>query len=234
MSFMRLHFLMIFALITSCLLGQQSDSALLVLSVNSYDFGRISIDNGIVSHSFVFRNSGNKSLKINNVRTTCGCTVPSWTTEDVKPGDEGYIKVDFDPAGSTGPFHKTIQILSNASNTNMFLTISGIILPALKKEELKFNIGELSTKTNYLNFGYLYKGSTGIELLTVANLSSKTMNINFMDMPPHIRALAIPDILEPGQYGQIEVQYCTEKTDDWDMKTDKIDIIINGKNDKNC
>jgi hypothetical protein len=39
----------------------------------------------------------------------------------------------------------------------------------------------------------------------------------------------IPSVLQPGQYGQIEVKYCTEKTDDWDVIIDQIGLVINNK-----
>jgi hypothetical protein len=228
---MRVYFILSLIILTSAVFGQPCDSALLVLSDNSHDFGRISVDKGVVSHTFIFTNAGNKPLQVTNVRTTCGCTIPFWTSEQVAPGSEGSIKVEFDPTNNIGAFHKTIQILSTASNTNMFVTISGTVIPAIKKEELKFKIGDLSAKTNYLNFGYLFKGNTGIELLTIANTTPVPLQIGFKNVPDYIRILAIPATLQPGEYGQLEVQYCTERTNDWDVILDKIALVINGKTD---
>ncbi len=211
--------------------GQPADSAVMVIPENSHDFGRITVDKGIVSHTFSFKNGGNKAFQLTNIRTTCGCTVTSWTKEAVVPGGKGEITVEFDPANKIGAFHETMQIQSTASNANMFLTISGTVLPVLQKEELNFKIGEVSVKTSHINFGYLFKGNTGIELLTIANTTSKPLQIGFDQVPDYIRLLAIPTILQPGEYGQIEVQYCTGRTDDWDVIIDQIGIVINGKPD---
>jgi hypothetical protein len=210
------------------------DSAYMVLPVNSYDFGRISEDGGSVSHTFPFKNLGNIPLQITHVRTTCGCTVPSWSGEPVLPGSEGYITLTFDPAERKGAFHKTIQVQSNASNSNMFITLSGNILPPIKIEELHYKIGALSLKTSHINFGYLWKGSTGIETLTVANMSEKKLQVGFDSVPAHLELIAIPAILNPGEFGQIEVQYCTDKTDEWDVAIDQVAIVLNGAYDRNA
>lgn len=233
MDFMRVLLFSIILIFALRLNGQTGDSAILVLQSNSYDFGRIIVDKGIVSHTFHFNNGGNIPFKLTNVRTTCGCTAPKWTNEWVAPGEEGSVTVDFDPTAKIGAFHKTIQIQSTASNANMFVTISGTILPALKKEELNFKIGELSVKSTHLNFGYLFKGNTGIELLSVANTTTKPIQIGFENTPDYIRLIAVPAILQPGEYGQIEVQYCTEQINDWDVIIDQIALKINDKVEKN-
>jgi hypothetical protein len=210
-----------------CLAGQSQESAVLSIPDNHHDFGRIMEDGGKVSYRFVFENSGNESLAITNIRTTCGCTAPSWSTETVSAGKKGYIDVEFDPKGRTGPFHKTLQVQSTATNANMFLTISGNVLPAIKIEELKYSLGDLLIKSNHVNLGYLYKGSTGIQNLTIANAADEPIKIDFREVPEHIVITSIPEILQPGEFGQIEVQYCTEKTDEWDVVIDYLPVFLN-------
>jgi hypothetical protein len=214
--------------------GQVHDSAYMILPVNSHDFGRIQEDKGIVGHTFAFRNAGTIPLIITHIRTTCGCITPSWTIGPVVPGGEGTITLNFDPSGKDGAFQKTIQVQSNASNTNMFLTISGIVIPPVKKEDLHFRIGTLNAKTNHINFGYLYKGITGVEILTVANTEQKTMQIGFDSIPEYIQMYANPPILNPGEFGQIEVHYDTDKLDDWDVIIDEVPLLLNGKYDENA
>ena len=212
--------------------SQTNEGALLSIPVNSYDFGRILEDKGVVSHTFTFTNTGTEPLVVTNVRTTCGCTVPSWTVDPVLPGAEGFVEIAFDPKKHQGAFHKTIQIQSTAQNANMFVTISGTVVPPLKEEILPYKLGELTSKSSQINLGYLYKGDTGVEDLVIANPTNHPVEIDFKDVPDYIVLMAHPQVLQPGEYGQIEVQYCTDKTDDWDAVIDQIPVVLNGKEDK--
>src|SRR6187402_1557444 len=51
-----------------------------------FDFGKI-IQGEKVTHAFTFKNTGKKSLIISSASGSCGCTVPEWPKEPVKPGD---------------------------------------------------------------------------------------------------------------------------------------------------
>jgi hypothetical protein len=73
---------------------------------------------------FKFENSGANSLLIQNVETSCGCTVPEWTKKPIKPGKSGEIKVTYD-AKYPGNFHKTITVFANVENSPLQLSISG-------------------------------------------------------------------------------------------------------------
>ncbi len=231
---MRIFPVLIVLFCTTALRGQSGDSSLLILPENSYDFGRIMVDKGVVFHSFVFRNEGTIPLQITNIRTTCNCKISDWTREPVPPGKEGTITVEFDPMNKVGAFHKTIQIQSTASNPNMFLTIRGTVVPPVKKEPLLYKIGELSVKTTHLNFGFLFKGNTGIELLTVANMTSNPLKLAFDSVPEHLYFKAIPPVLQPGEYGQVEVIYNTNLIDDWDVVVDPVRLEINGRKVENA
>jgi len=210
------------------LIGQEKEGAVLFLESNSYDFGRIREDKGKLSHTFTFSNTGTSPLVLNNVRSTCGCTVPKWSKEPVSPGQQGYLTVEFDPRNRMGQFHKTVQIQSSASNSNMFITISGNVLLPLKEERLDYKVGDLNVKSKHINFGYIFKGKSAIQTLTIANQTDEEMNIALKDIPEHLLANVIPSVLQPGEYGQIEIQYNTNLMDDWDVVIDRLTVFING------
>ncbi len=212
---------------------QINEGAILTLSSNSFDFGRIFEDKGIVHHRFYFTNSGTEPLTITNVRTTCGCAIPVWTKNPVLPGNEGFVEIEFNPKNRPGAFHKTVQIQSTAHNANMFVTISGTVIPPLKMENLTHALGVLKIQTNVINLGYLYKGATGVKSLIIANPASYSVEVGFANLPDHLALLVDPQVLQPGEYGQIEVQYCTEKLDDWDVVIDQIPVVLNNKEDEN-
>jgi hypothetical protein len=61
---------------------------------------------------FVFTNTGNEPLIISNVRSSCGCTVPTYDKSPIAPGDESIIEVKYDTK-RVGPFRKTITLFTN-------------------------------------------------------------------------------------------------------------------------
>lgn len=81
---------------------------------NTIDYGTVvqGKDNGL--RSFEFTNTGDEPLIIMNVRSSCGCTVPSKPTEPILPGQKGNIDVKYNMA--PGRISRTITVESNAVN----------------------------------------------------------------------------------------------------------------------
>ncbi len=91
-----------------------------------FDFG--SVDQGVpVSHEFAFTNEGDAPLLINDVKASCGCTVPIYPKSPINPGESEIIKVTYNSA-KKGVFKKTVKVFSNASTQVYELTISGEVL----------------------------------------------------------------------------------------------------------
>ena len=91
-----------------------------------HDFGTIT-KNSSVTHEFVVKNVGNNPLKIENVKASCGCTVPQWPQEPIPIGGEGIIKVTFNSAGKRGIQNKAITITANTDPINTRLYIKATI-----------------------------------------------------------------------------------------------------------
>jgi len=93
-----------------------------------HDFGKMK--DGDVSHTvFKFTNTGTEDLFISNAVGSCGCTVPEWSREPIKPGKSGEIKVEFDSKGKQGEQLKIVTVTSNTAKPNTVLTIKAVILP---------------------------------------------------------------------------------------------------------
>ena len=96
-----------------------------------YDFGNISSKKS-VSTLFEFSNAGEKPLLIKEVKTSCGCTVPEWSKDIIKPNKKGEIKIVYD-AKYPGRFNKTITVVYNGKDSPLELTIKGEV-PYPEKE----------------------------------------------------------------------------------------------------
>jgi hypothetical protein len=88
-----------------------------------YDYGTIT-QNDDGSCTFTFTNTGNEPLVLSSVRSSCGCTVPSWSREPILPGKSGEIKVVYDTR-RLGSINKQVTVMSNATNPTIVLKIKG-------------------------------------------------------------------------------------------------------------
>lgn len=78
-----------------------------------YDFGTIT-DGDKVEREFTFYNSGESPLIILDAKSTCGCTVPTWSKDPILPGDSGSLKVIFDSKFKGGlDIHKKVKVSAN-------------------------------------------------------------------------------------------------------------------------
>jgi len=83
---------------------------------NTIDYGKVTKeeDNGL--RVFEFTNTGNQPLLIKDVKSSCGCTVPSFSKDPIMPGKTGKIEVKYNM--NPGPIRKTITVESNAVNVD--------------------------------------------------------------------------------------------------------------------
>lgn len=105
---------------------QPASGAAFKFEKETYDFGTIK-QGEVVTHEFTFVNSGTEPLIINNAQAQCGCTVPSWPKEPIKPGEKGTIKVSFNSTGKMGLQDKTVTLTSNAGEGSKVLHLKGTI-----------------------------------------------------------------------------------------------------------
>ncbi|HYX09758.1 MAG TPA: DUF1573 domain-containing protein [Bacteroidales bacterium] len=91
----------------------------------SHDYGTVAWG-GDGTYNFVFKNTGSEPMLLTDVRTSCGCTVPVWPKEPIKPGKSDKITVKYNTRIS-GKFSKTITVYSSAANSPVTLKIHGTV-----------------------------------------------------------------------------------------------------------
>ncbi|MEX0987808.1 MAG: DUF1573 domain-containing protein [Bacteroidales bacterium] len=99
-------------------------------SQTTYDYGEIpEKSDGL--YTIEFKNIGEKAVVINRVRTSCGCTVPSWPKDPIEPGGTGKIEVKYNTE-LVGSFMKSVYVYSSASNSPVKIMIRGKVVPKEK------------------------------------------------------------------------------------------------------
>lgn len=115
--------------------AQQSNeqgTAEFAFSEELHNFGTLKAGE-IVSYTFVFRNSGTKTLTITSVDPGCGCMNVKIPEKSIAPGDEGRIEVAYDSSGEVGNQLKTIILYSNAEPAEKQLSIRASVTNDLIK-----------------------------------------------------------------------------------------------------
>lgn len=96
------------------------------LTTKTHDFGIVKANQGQI-HLFKFQNPSTEPIIIDNIRTTCGCTVPVWEKTPILPDSTTEIKVHFD-AKYIGKFKKRIKVFVSNQRKAEVLEISGEVV----------------------------------------------------------------------------------------------------------
>ena len=100
------------------------------------DLGTFSMDNPVQKCVFKFTNVGKAKLVINQVHTSCGCTVADYPKDFISPGSSAEITITYNGTGKMpGRFKKGIQIYTNCKNELSRVYIMGEMsdIPVSKK-----------------------------------------------------------------------------------------------------
>ena len=82
-----------------------------------------------VEHNFRLKNIGEKSLVIARAFGSCGCTVPEYPKDPVKPGEIATIHVTFNSTGKPeGNIEKNVTLVCNTVKRNEMLYLNGFIV----------------------------------------------------------------------------------------------------------
>lgn len=92
-----------------------------------YDFGTIQ-QGEAQEHVFTFTNTGDAPLVITDAKSSCGCTVPTFTKEPIAPGEKGEMLVKFNGSGRNQVM-KTVTVTANTESGKEMVRIKAFVQP---------------------------------------------------------------------------------------------------------
>ncbi|MEJ2568263.1 MAG: DUF1573 domain-containing protein, partial [candidate division WOR-3 bacterium] len=96
---------------------------------NEIDFGELK-QRVRETRFFKFKNTGDDTLKITGIRTTCGCTAAVVSSESIPPGKEGRIEITFSSSTYVGEITRGVKIHTNdPSNRILDIAVKVDVLP---------------------------------------------------------------------------------------------------------
>jgi len=106
-------------------------AAIIEFDKTEFDFGTIN-QGDVVDGVFKITNAGKVDLLITNAKASCGCTVPVWPKEPIKPGESAELKVSFNSRGKKGVQNKSITLQTNTEKVTEILRVKGTVTPKEK------------------------------------------------------------------------------------------------------
>lgn len=82
------------------------------------DFGIIRAGE-IVKYSFEVKNKSNKTLRIKNVTTSCGCTVSGVRNKIINPGESTFVDVKFNSKGYSGQVEQFVYVSTDGLDDSL-------------------------------------------------------------------------------------------------------------------
>ncbi len=177
--------------------SDQSPAPKLDCKKPAFDFGERE-NCGEIEHTFVIHNSGNLTLQIYGLRSTCGCLAPRFTDRLVPPNGTVHIPVKFILRGRQGPQKKFVYVESNDPTTPSFpLCVEGMINDPLELRPTALFFGRITTHTS--TTGTLMLVTTGTNVLgrvsahidspsfvvkTFPSVNNKSVCLNVISKPP--------------------------------------------------
>lgn len=107
------------------------EAALIEFDKTVYDFGTAN-EGDVVDVEFTVTNSGDTDLVISRATPSCGCTVPSWPKNPIKPGDSEKVVAKFNTSGKPGMANKSITLFTNTKQGREVLRIKGNVIAKAK------------------------------------------------------------------------------------------------------
>ena len=130
-----------------------------------YDFGVI-YTGQTAEHTFIIQNIGDAPLEIQNVRSTCGCTVASIGKRNLEPRETTELNAVFDSRRYRGEIIKNIFLYSNDPEN------------PVQKLSVRVDVRvDLETRPASIYLTKLKAGEKVERNLVIKNLSKDTINI---------------------------------------------------------
>jgi len=207
----------------------QTKKAKITFDEELHNFGTFKEEAGSQTYVFKFKNTGNATLTLSDVKASCGCTTPEWPRSPIAAGKTGEIIVTYNPHNRPGPFDKSITIKSNASTPTKVLKIKGNVLARKKTAQDLYpeEIMGLRLQSKHIAFTKVYSTKTKQESIDIINTTDKDMKIEFEKIPKHIKIWVEPKVLKPKQKAKIIAIYDAKIKNDWGFVMDKVSMKIN-------
>lgn len=145
-----------------------------IVGGSTYDWGEVKSSESPLKTKMTFKNVGNETLKITQVKPGCGCTTAPLDKNVLQPNETATLDVTLDVKNRSGNVTKTIRVVTNEPENDTKLIY-------LKCDVYK----PVQLFPSFLSFNRLYVGEEGTAKMTIKNLTDKPMTIKEVKVFPN-------------------------------------------------
>lgn len=192
----RLFILILVPLLTVTLAA----TAKITFEKTELDFGELE-SGKVVDMEYKFKNTGDETLIIKNISSSCGCTVTKVDKKEYQPGEEGVIPVKFFSRGYNGKITKIITVATNdPENVYTRLKVMGnVVLKDFAQWEI---IG-----ADRLDFSEVALGQKYTEQIKFKNTGTIDLRIIEVTHAPEISPEFNKKVLAPDEEGEVNIVF---------------------------
>ncbi len=175
--------------------------ARIVWEKSEYNFGAIQEVDGKVDGIFYFLNIGKVPVKIEDVKTSCGCTIAEYSKEPIKPNEKGFVKATFDPTMKKGEFNKSITVKANTVPFYHLLDITGTVVsrPQGPADWYPNKFGHLRMTTNHFAMDKVKTNGAKTTATKIYNDGTEPIKLLGFENPPYIKFNPSKMEIQPGE-----------------------------------
>lgn len=144
----------------------------IVFEKEVFNFGEI-LEGDTAVCLFHFKNEGDTTLEILDIRATCSCTVTELKEKLIEPGKSGIIEAVFHSSGRKGKITKSIYVTTNDKKRGLIrLKVTGRVKRMWNCEPTKVDFGEIR------------KNGILIDTVTISSISLDTIKVDSITTEP--------------------------------------------------
>ena len=192
------------------------------------------LDFAVPRHQFMYSFYALKTIRIKKIETDCACLVSNYSESDLEYGQQGFIRVVFEPY-KYGYFEKKIKVIfENQAKKRQthFIYLTGVVLPdqATELRAYNYTFGPIKIKQKKLNLGRIKNNEILKQTLKFYN--SAAYPVEFVDVthPKHIRIVGFKGSqIEPQTLKPLELYYNTNKKNAFGLVQDDVIVHLKGE-----
>ncbi len=171
--------------------------------------GSIDEDAAPATHTFRWRNEGEKPLVVTRVETSCGCVRASFSKAPVSRGQWGEIAVAYHPKGHPGFFQRRILVFTQLSDRqpSAVLELSGRVIPSLRPTaDYPHVMGALRLKQQSVRIEGDRRQSERIECFNAGD-EPLVIRADSRLLPEYLRFECEPASVDPGKTADLVIRF---------------------------
>ena len=167
------------------------------------DCGQVAYQSPATVEFEVSNNSG-ASLRIKDVKKSCGCTEVECPSDDIAAGETFAVTVTYD-GRTMGHFDKVVALYTDKSETPLLLHMKGVVVDEVVdfKGNFPFMLGDVPADMDNVEFDDVNRGDSPKQKIHICNKSDKTIEPQVMHLPNFLKADVAPTKILPGRSGVV-------------------------------